>query len=73
MNLQNLLAQMGTATNPMALMMSMLNPNQKQLANQFQNKSKEEQAKKIAEICNQNNISKEQLQDIICLIKGTRQ
>ena len=54
-------------------MMSMLNPNQKQLANQFQNKSKEEQAKKIAEICNQNNISKEQLQDIICLIKGTRQ
>ena len=65
MNLQNLIAQMGTATNPMALLMSMLNPNQKQLASQFQTKSKEEQAKQIADFCNQNNISKEQLQNII--------
>ena len=65
MNLQNLLSQMGNATNPMALMMSMLNPNQKQIANQFQNKSKEQQAEEVARICNEKGISKEQLQQII--------
>ena len=49
----------------MALMMSMLNPNQKQMTNQFQNKSKEQQAEEIARICNEKGISKEQLQAII--------
>lgn len=46
-------------------MMSMLSPNQKQMANQFQSKSREEQCQAIADYCNQNNISKEQLQTII--------
>ena len=45
--------------------MSMLNPNQKQTANQFQNKSKEEQANEIARICNEKGITKEQLQSIV--------
>ena len=55
----------GASSNPMNLMMSMLNPNQKQAANQFQNKSKQEQAEEIARVCNEKGISKEQLQAII--------
>ena len=47
------------------MLMGMLNPNQKQTANQFQNKSKEEQAEEIAKLCNEKGISKEQLQTII--------
>ena len=49
----------------MALMMSMLNPNQKKIAEQFKNKNKEEQCQQIADYCNKNNITKEQLQTII--------
>ena len=69
MNLQNLLSQMGNSSNPMALMMSMLNPSQKQLTNQFQNKSREQQAEEVARICNEKGISKEQLQSIISSFK----
>ena len=43
----------------------MLNPNQKQQVNQVQNLSKEEQAQKIADKCNELGITKEQLQEII--------
>lgn len=46
----------------------MLNPNQKQLANQFQNKTKEQQAQEIADFCNQNGISKEQLQNLMSIL-----
>ena len=69
MNIQNLIAQLGNATNPMQMMMSMLNMNQKQLVNQFQNKSSQEQAQTIADYCNKNNISKEQLQSILNMLK----
>ena len=65
MNIQNLMNQLKGATNPMSMLMGMLNPNQKQTANQFQNKSKEEQAEEIAKLCNEKGISKEQLQTII--------
>ena len=68
MNIQNLMNQLGSATNPMALLMSMLNPNQKQLTDQFKNKSKEEQCQQIAEYCNQNGISKEKLEEIIKML-----
>ena len=43
----------------------MLNPQQKQMLNQFQNQPNEEQAKRIAEMCNKQGISKEQLAQII--------
>ena len=43
----------------------MLNPNQKQQTNQFQNKSKQEQAEEIAKICNEKGINKEQLEKIV--------
>ena len=68
MNIQNLMSQMGKSTNPMAMLLGMLNPNQKQLANQFQNKSREEQCQQIADYCNQNGISKEKLQEIIGML-----
>ena len=68
MNINNLLAQLGSSTNPMQMMMGLLNPNQKQLINQLQSKPNNEQAQAIADYCNKNNISKEQLQSIINMI-----
>lgn len=67
MNLQTLLAQMGNASNPMAMLTSLLTPNQKQTISQFQNKPNDEQAQEIAKICNEKNITKEQLQQIITM------
>ena len=68
MNINNLLAQLGTASNPLQMMMSMLNPNQKQAVNQFQNKSNQEQAEAIAKMCNEKGISKEELQSIMNML-----
>ena len=68
MNIANLIAQLGTSSNPMALLTSMLNPSQKQTASQFQNKSKQEQCQQIADYCNANGITKEKLQEIITMI-----
>lgn len=51
------------------MMMGMLNPQQKQAANLFQNKSNNEQAQIVADMCNKNGISKEQLSQIINAIK----
>ena len=65
MNIQNLMAQMMNSSNPLQLAMSMLNPNQKNLANQFQNKNTQEQAEEIARVCNEKGITKDQLQEII--------
>ena len=69
MNIQNLMSQLGNATNPMTMLMGMLNPSQKQMVNQFQNKSGAEQAQAIADYCNKNGISKEQLQNIFGMMK----
>lgn len=49
--------------------MSMLNPNQKELVNKLNinslnGKTTEEQAQKIADYCNNNGITKEQLENI---------
>ena len=65
MNLDNLMKQVQQASNPMMLMMNMLNPQQKQLVEQFKNKPNKEQAEAIAQYCNDHDISKEQLQTII--------
>lgn len=69
MNINNLIAQMNQSTNPMTMLMGLLNPNQKQIIGQLQNKSNPEQAQAIADYCNKNNISKEQLQNIINMTK----
>lgn len=50
------------------MLMGMLNPNQKQLLNQFQNKNGTDKAQQIADYCNQNGITKEKLQEIINMI-----
>lgn len=42
----------------------MINPNQQQQVNQFQNLNKEQQAEQIANMCNQNGITLEQLKNI---------
>ena len=49
------------------MMMGMLNPNQKQMVNQFQNKPNQEQAEQIAKMCNEKGITKEQLQNIMSM------
>lgn len=69
MNLQNLMSQLTTASNPMSLMMSMLSPSQQQLTNQFKNKPTQQQAEEIAKLCNEKGITKEQLQQIINTFK----
>lgn len=65
MNMQNLLSQMMKSSNPMQMMSSMLTPQQRQMVSQLQGQPQEAQAQRIADYCNQHNISKEQLQNII--------
>ena len=65
MDMKNLISQMSNASNPLSMIMSMLNPNQQQLLNSFKGKSKQEQAEHIAKVCNEKGINKEQLQTII--------
>ena len=65
MNLQNLLLQLKNSTNPMSMMMGMLNPTQKQAVNQFQNKNAEQQAEEIARMCNEKGISKDELSNLV--------
>ena len=68
MNIQNLLAQMGNASNPMAMLTGMLKPNQRQQVSQFQNKSETDKAQAIADYCNQNGITKDKLQEIVNML-----
>jgi len=49
----------------MNMIMSILNPQQKQKANNFLSTNKEQQAQQIADYCNQNGITKEQLQGLV--------
>ena len=53
-------------------MMSMLNPNQKQQANQFQNKTTQEQCQAIADKANELGLKKEDLEKIINMINGKK-
>ena len=69
MNIQNLLSQFNLATNKKGFLTSLLNPQQKETINNLQGKSKEEQAQALADYCNKNNISKEQLNNIINMFK----
>ena len=70
MNIQNLLSQMSNSTNPLALMMSMLTPNQKNQLENLKKKPTNEQAEEVARICNAHGISKEQLQNIINMLSN---
>ena len=48
--------------------MGMLTGNQQQSVNQFQNKSKQEQAEEIAKVCNEKGIDKQQFQQIVNML-----
>ena len=65
MNMQNLLSQMMNAKNPMQMLMGMIPQNQQGLVSQFQGMNKQEQAERIAKICNEKGITKDQLASII--------
>ena len=69
MNLQSILNQLQGATNPLQMMMSMLNPTQKQTIDLFKNKPNQEQANEIAQKCNELGISKQDLEQIVGLLK----
>ena len=72
MNIQNLMSQLGKSTNPMSMLMGMLNPSQKQQVNQLQNKSQQEQAEAIARIANEKGLTKQDLQNIINMLNGKK-
>lgn len=69
MNIQNLLGQMMSSKKPMQLLTGMLNPQQKQMLNNFKSQPDNKKAQEIANYCNQNGISKEQLSNIIGMIR----
>lgn len=50
--------------------MGMLNPQQKQMANQFQNLPNDKQAEAIANYCNQNGISKQQFTELMNMLRN---
>lgn len=68
MNIQNLMSQLMNASNPLQMMMGMLNPNQKQMVNMFQGKNSQEQADAIAKMCNEKGITKDQLKNIMNML-----
>ena len=69
MNIQNMMNQIQNATNPTQMMMSALNPTQKQALDLFKNKPATEQAEEIARLCNSKGISKADLEQIMQLLK----
>ena len=69
MNLQNLLGQMMNSTNPMQMLTSILNPQQRQMVSNFQNQPNEKQAEAIAKFCNERGISKQDLATIVNSLK----
>lgn len=64
MNLQNLFSQLSSSSNPIAMAMNSLpNDNMKSLFSSVMNgRNDQEKAQRIADICNRNGITKEQLQ-----------
>lgn len=69
MNLQSMMSQLQSATNPAAMLMGMLNPNQKQLVSMFQGKTTQQQAEEIAQKANELGISKEQFTQLVQMLK----
>lgn len=65
LNLQNLLGQLNASNNPFNMILNMLPGNeQKQMFTSLANQpSDEKRAELIAKLCNQNGITKEQLQN----------
>ena len=52
--------------------MGMLTPQQKQLANNFQNQSNDKQAEKIAQLANEKGLTKQDLANLINMLNGKK-
>jgi uncharacterized protein involved in tellurium resistance len=57
---------------PAQALLGLLNPQQKQIFNQFQGKPSNEQAEMIAKICNEKGITKDQLVQIVNYFNGNK-
>ena len=71
-NLQNLMSQVMMSNQPAQALLGLLNPQQKQIFNQFQGKPNNEQAEMIAKICNEKGITKDQLVQIVNYFNGNK-
>ena len=53
-------------------MTQILNPQQKQAVNQFQNQSSQEQAQRIAQLANEKGMTKQDLANLINMLNGKK-
>ena len=67
-NIQNLISQLMMSNQPQQMLSSLLNPQQQQIFSNLKNKSGDEQAAAIAQMCNEKGITKEHLAQIIGMI-----
>lgn len=72
LNLQSVLSQAMMSNQPQQALLSLLNPQQMQIFNQFQSQPSNKQAEAIAQMCNEKGISKEQLAQMISFINGNK-
>ena len=72
LNLQNLTSQIMMSNQPQQALLNLLNPQQLQVFNQLNSKPNESKAEAIAQMCNEKGITKEQLAQILNLIKGNK-
>ena len=63
--MNNLISQLMKSKNPTQSIMGMLNPQQRNLANNFMQQNEQQKAQYIADYCNQNGITRQQLADLI--------
>ena len=61
------MSQLGNATNPLQMMMSLLTPSQKQLVSAFQNKTEQEQYEEVANLCKEKGIGIDDFKKIVNL------
>lgn len=61
---------MGKSTNPTQMLMSMLPQNSRNLISGMSSKTTMEQAQKVADLCNKNGITKEQLSELVSLLSN---
>ena len=61
------MAQLGNATNPLQMMMSILTPSQKQMVSAFQKKSEQEQYEEVANLCKEKGININDFKKIVNL------
>lgn len=71
-NLQSLMSQVMMSNQPVQALLGMLNPQQKQIFSQIQNRPNSEQAEIIAKMCNEKGITKDQLAQMVNYFSGNK-